>query len=211
MTRRKTLVIGVVLLAAFALGLWFGLAGKRGNGIHYLTLDPVLTVVPNPTTLKPFRLHQPDKQPFTLATLKGRWTMLFFGYTSCPDVCPGTLAVLHQVHELAGKQKAGAVWQTVFVSVDPARDTDAKLGQYVHAFDGKFLAATGSREQIDKLVKQVGAHYSISGEGKDETVSHSAAVYLVNPHAQLQALLTPPLDARSVVSRLGLVQQMLPK
>jgi protein SCO1/2 len=209
-TRRKILLIGVVLLAAFGIGLWLGIARKQGSNIRYLTLDPALTVVPNPQTLKPFTLQRSDKKPFTLASLQGHWTMVFFGYTSCPDVCPGTLAVLHQVHELVGRQKAGNRWQTVFVSVDPARDTDTRLGQYVRAFDRSFHAATGSREQIDNLVHQLGAHYTIRGEGKGETVSHSAAVYLINPRAQYQALLTPPLLARSIVSRLTLVQQMLP-
>ncbi|WP_417504146.1 SCO family protein [Marinomonas gallaica] len=125
----------------------------------------------------------------SLSDFDGKLKLLFFGYTHCPDVCPLTMANvkvgLKQVPEAMRDQV-----QTVFVSVDPERDTPDHLSEYVHFFDPNFVGLTGTKEEIDKVVRQYGAFYRIEkGDEKNYTVSHSARVYLIGKDNQIKQYL----------------------
>ncbi len=135
-----------------------------------------------------FTLTDQRGQPFALSQLNGRPAMLFFGYTFCPDICPVTLSKMAQVYELLeiGPQDL----QTVFISVDPERDTPEKLAEYLEYFAMETIGLTGSKEQIDKVVRQYGSYYELNKEqGKaDYFVDHSTYVFLVDQQGTVRFL-----------------------
>ncbi|MCK9283074.1 MAG: SCO family protein [Rhodocyclaceae bacterium] len=140
-----------------------------------------------------FALQKPQGI-FTQADLTGKWTLIFFGYTHCPDVCPTAMTLLK---ELRRRLASGGtpLPQVVFVSVDALRDTPALLGQYVPAFDPAFVGVTGSDEALAPLTKHLGVFFqrnSASGDPRNYTVDHSAAIYLIDPAGRLKAVFSPP-------------------
>jgi len=134
---------------------------------------------------------------FDLGRLRGRWTLLFFGFTNCPDVCPTTLAMLAETRRLLADLPAADMPQVVLATVDPARDTPEQLARYVAHFDPSFIGVTGSRESIDTLTRALGVAVLIGAPGPDGsyTVDHSAAVLLVDPAAAFAAVFSAPYAA----------------
>jgi protein SCO1/2 len=161
---------------------------------------PTATLIDDARPLPAFVLHRAGG---TLgnADLAGRWTLLSFGYTFCPDICPTTLATLQEV---AGRLKTRALPapQVVFISVDPARDTPGRLADFVRFFDAGFVGATGSDEEMAGLVKHLGVQYQ-RHEGPDSrhyVVDHSAVVYLVDPQGRLKATFSWPHDPAAMAA-----------
>ena len=126
--------------------------------------------------------------PFTLAGSNGRTvtqndfsggpTLVFFGYTHCPDVCPATLFEMSEVLRALGPDKKGAA---LFVTVDPERDTPDVLRDYLSSFDPRIIGVTGSREQIDPVLKEFRVYSrKVGNEGEDYTMDHTALVYLMD-------------------------------
>ncbi|MCP5421119.1 MAG: SCO family protein [Gammaproteobacteria bacterium] len=201
--RNKPLLIIVVGILAIGLGIGLGQyfmpegepAKPQIGGIFLVPAKPVVD----------FTLSQQANQPFTLADLKGHWSLLYFGYTFCPDVCPTTLTTLNRAMALLAKQgqdKDVAVWM---VSVDPQRDSLEKLKEYTAFFNPKFRGATGERGEIDKLAKEFGVYYQIHKPepGSDYyLVDHSAAIIVINPQGELQAVLTDTGSADKLASDL---------
>lgn len=140
---------------------------------------------------------------YTRRNLDETWTLLFFGYTHCPDVCPVTLAAMSASVE-AITALGGEPPRVVFVSVDPERDAPAHLRGYVTLFRDEFLGVTGPHDQLRRLAKALGVTYARSGDGPDYLVEHSAALLLVNPDGKLQAVFGPPHEpdviARDVIA-----------
>ena len=127
--------------------------------------------------------------PVLLPYRDGRWTLLFFGYTHCPDVCPTTLAYLHQEMRAMGTRAADL--HVVFVSVDPGRDTAAGAAQFALFYDPQFTGLTGDKAALDQLTTDAGAAYlpskPLPGTATYE-VMHSSSVYVVNPAGRVVAL-----------------------
>jgi len=146
--------------------------------------------------LQPFRLTDHNNELLDETGLKGRWSFVFFGYASCPDICPSTLATLDQVQDfLEQKTEIGvADMQVIFISVDPARDTPEMLGPYVAHFDERFIGATADKEEIDKLVRQFGAGYIFEPETApgQYLVAHSSMIFLTDPLGRLVAGFSQP-------------------
>ncbi len=131
-------------------------------------------------------LTDPDGQRRTLADFKGKVTVVFFGFTQCPDVCPTTMAELAQVKASLGKD--GDRVQGVFVTVDPERDTAAALKTYMGAFDPSFVALRGSPEEIAATVKEFKAFYA-KVPGKTEgsySVDHTAGSYVFDAQGKVR-------------------------
>lgn len=141
-----------------------------------------------PQIIGDFTLTGDDGSHFRLADLRGRYILLTFGYTSCPDICPTTLAMLRLARErLTLPTEKLAV---VFVSVDPERDTSEKVRRYASLFADDFIGVTGQPAEIDQAVQQFGASYRIDkGQvnlSAGYEVSHSAYVYVVDPEFRLR-------------------------
>lgn len=125
---------------------------------------------------------QTSEGPLKLADLSGHAVVFYLGYTNCPDVCPTGLAVLSQaIHALTPKEQAQV--RGVFMSVDPARDSVDTLKEYAAFFHPNIIGATGTREEIDRVVKRYGAFYRIgeeTGSASGYAVDHSSRLYLID-------------------------------
>ena len=139
----------------------------------------------------PFKLVDQDGKPADESVLKGKWTVLFFGYTFCPDACPTALTKLGAATQALGPKAADL--QTVLISVDPERDTPQQLKAYVSSpvFPKAITALTGTPEQIAAVAKNYGVYYAKNGEGQDYLVDHSTAFYLFDPKGKFVELVRP--------------------
>ncbi|WP_372522695.1 SCO family protein, partial [Sulfuricaulis sp.] len=135
-----SIMITTVALAAMLAGVWLALIYRENDSRVMLLPDKVMTLFPDPKPLTAFALTDHQNRVFDLASLKGKWSFLFFGYTHCPDICPTTLAILARARDNIVKSGVGAEdIQIVFISVDPNRDTADMLKQYVTHFHAAFL------------------------------------------------------------------------
>ena len=141
--------------------------------------------------LPEFALTDHTGRAYTRRDLEESWTLIFFGYTHCPDVCPITLATMSaSIDAIAAL--GGEAPRVVFVSVDPERDAPSHLRGYVTEFREDFLGVTGPHEELRKLTRALGVAYARDGDGPEYLVEHGAALLLVNPKAELQAVFAPP-------------------
>ena len=161
------------------------------------------TLLPSPRAIPEFALTGADGQPFTKARLDGQWSVIFVGFTHCPDICPNTLAKLKAVHGKLDAQKKPL--QVLFLSVDPERDTPPIIARYVTHFDPAFKGATGPTAELDKLGAAMGFLYMKSPGATPDTYSidHSSALILVNPQAQVAGYFTQPLRVDALAADLG--------
>ena len=206
-----SIMIASVVLAAMLAGVWLAATYRENDSRAMLLPDQVMTLFPDPRPLTAFALTDHQNRVFDLASLKGKWSFLFFGFTHCPDVCPATLAILARARDNIDKNIVGAEdVQFVFISVDPRRDTADKVGQYVTYFHPGFLGVTGDNAQIGNLAGQLGAAYEVSIEPSVENypVYHTAAVFLVDPQARYHAVFTPPLDAEVIGKRFKVLREL---
>ncbi len=140
------------------------------------------SVLDEPLAVPQFTLLDHTGRPFHLADQEGKVVLLFFGYTSCPDVCPTTLATWRQVHDLLGDD-AGRV-KFAFVTVDPERDTSERLGRHVQAFNPDFVGLTGMPEELQGVYDIFDVYHEV------DTSSQSALGYLIN-HTATTFVLDP--------------------
>lgn len=142
-----------------------------------------------------------DSGPTTLAAFKGRWTILLFGYMTCPDVCPTALAHLAREVDALGPQADGA--RIVFISVDPKRDGPIALGKYVRHFRNDFVGLTGSEAALNVVTGALGAYYGYE-DAKDSAagylVTHSSSFFLLDPQGRFVKALPAPHE-RGVVAQ----------
>ena len=211
MSFKFSVMIASVVLAAILAGVWLADVYREHDARAMLLPDQVITLFPDPRPLTAFTLTDHKDRVFDLASLQGKWSFLFFGYTYCPDVCPTTLAVLARAHDNIARNTLGAEGiQFIFVSVDPNRDTAGELRQYVEYFDTSFLGVTGDNAQIANLAGQLGAAYqvAITPGMENYPVYHTAAVFLVDPQARYHAVFTPPYDAETISKRFKVVREL---
>ena len=123
---------------------------------------------------------------FELQSLRGQAAMLFFGYTYCPDICPVTLSKMGRVYQFLGEDQQDLT--TLFVTVDPKRDTQEKLAEYLDYFAIDAIGLRGDKEEIDQVVRQYGAHYSLGEEQEAYLVDHSTYTYLIDQQGKVRFL-----------------------
>lgn len=161
---------------------------------HAVAVDP-------PRPVAEFRLVDQHGAGFTSADLRDRWTVLFAGFTHCPDICPATLGLLGAVGERLGPAPG---YRTIFVSVDPERDTPARLREYLDWFDPAWTGLTGPKAELRPFLDSLGIGYVRvpTGDGK-YTVDHSTALVLIDPEARVTGYWKAPLDAEALIADLG--------
>ncbi|WP_299081488.1 SCO family protein [uncultured Paraglaciecola sp.] len=144
-----------------------------------------VSLYPQARALPDFRLVDHNNQTFTPADLKGHWSLVFVGYTYCPDICPTTLAELKSIYPELQKIVSDFPIQVVLLSVDPKRDTPERLNEYINFFDPEFIAVSGEHGQLFPLVRAMGMMYSMSEstDNPNYLVDHSSSVVIVNPDA----------------------------
>ena len=157
------------------------------------------TWLPQAKPVGDFSLTDTSGRAFTRRDLGGAPTLVFFGFTHCPDVCPTTLMKLAQVRKRAGLTGL----RVLFVSVDPQRDTPPVLGMYVHAFDPAFLGLSGEPGAILAVAANFGVAVNrVELPGGDYTVDHSAVVFLLDARARIAAIFTPPFEVAALAADL---------
>jgi protein SCO1 len=189
----------IFVLAALAAGAVFAFQLRPSGAALQLESGIVL---PQPRQLPAFALVDQRGRPFSHHALEGRWTLVFAGFTHCPDICPATLSTLKAVQERL--DDLGAEVQTVFLSLDPERDDPGTLAQYLAHFDPAIIGVTGARVELDKLMSGLGLVYLKVPSGPQQyTIDHSAAVALVDPHARVAAYFKPPLRPEALAADLA--------
>lgn len=135
----------------------------------------------------PFTLTNQDGQVVTEKILEGKWSLVFFGFTYCPDYCPTTLGVLNAVQERMGDKARDL--QILFVSIDPERDTPQMLKDYLSSdgFPDGVIGLTGTPEQVAQAAKAYRAFYQKVGEGEGYTMNHGLTVYLMGPDGRFRS------------------------
>ena len=153
-----------------------------------------LYLLQTPRDIGEFALVDHHGEPFNPARFKGRWTLVFFGFTYCPDICPTTLTFLNEfMVSLEGTEAQDT--QVVMVTVDPARDTVQKLAGYVPYFNPDFIGVTGDFLDIHRLATALNTPFrKVMGEGDNYLVDHSANVVLINPRGDYHGFFKAPLD-----------------
>ncbi len=147
-----------------------------------------------PRAIGEFELLDHRGGTFTPESLQGGWTLVFFGFTHCPDICPTTMAFLDQlVGELQGTEAEDT--RVVMISVDPARDTVEQLGVYVPYFNEEFTGVTGEFLDIHRFATNLNTPFrKVPGDGENYQVDHSANVVLINPRGDYHGFFKAPLD-----------------
>jgi protein SCO1/2 len=148
-----------------------------------------------PRALPPFELTDHHGQPFDKQRLEGKWTLVFFGFTHCPDICPTTMSLLSQFMEKLDGLPEQEDTQVVLVTVDPARDDVEQLALYVPYFNPEFIGVTGEFLEIHRFATALNTPFrKVPGQGENYQVDHSANVVLINPRGDYHGFFKAPLD-----------------
>lgn len=188
---RVTLVIVCVFIALVLVGFIHKMNQPRVLNKHELR-EKGTVLLQTPRKFSDFALTDHKGQPFGLDQLKGKWSLVFFGFTHCPDICPTTLAAAGRMYaELSNEEKEQL--QVVLISLDPERDTTEKLAQYVPYFHPDFIGASGNQYVLLKLATELNVAYSkVELEDGDYTIDHSGNLVLINPLGHYYGFLKPP-------------------
>lgn len=185
-------VVGLVIGLAAVFFLWDRVAPHTFAG----------TLMQSPQQVYDFTLTGTDGQPVAMHSLQGKYILLFFGYTSCPDICPTTLREMKAVlNDLGGK--AGQV-QPVFISVDPEKDTPQRLKAYLNNIDPRIMGLTGDLDSITGTASQYGIFFQKRpyGTAGDYLVDHTATMLLVDPKGFLRVVYPYGTDPGAVAGDL---------
>jgi protein SCO1/2 len=190
MSRR---ILALIAVLALALAILTGLAVRKG----VLGAQPQTAAVGGP-----FQLVDTTGRTVDQDVLKGKWSVVFFGYTHCPDICPTTMFAMGQVEPMLGPKASDL--QTVFITVDPARDTVKQLAAYVAnpAFPKRLVGLTGSPAQVDGAAKAYHVFYQKAGEGDDYAVAHASYSYLMTPTGRFACVIPYGLTPEQIAGKI---------
>ena len=177
-----------------AVALTFGVAAAT-LGIHSLS-DGSATAAMRGISGH-FTLTTPRDEVVTDRSFPGKWLLVYFGYTFCPDACPTALNALGNALDELGPRAAKV--QPIFITVDPEKDTPQVVADYVKAFDARIVGLSGTPEQIAAAAKEFRVYYEVRPLGDDEyAIDHSSFIYVINPQGQVVELLTGNLPGHSM-------------
>ena len=185
----------IVVVASLLLGAC-GLIPANYRGI----------VLDEPQAVPDFSLVDQNGQPFRLSDQQGKAVILFFGYTSCPDVCPTTLATWRKVHDALGEDSDRV--RFVFITVDPERDTPERLGMHVNAFHADFVGLSGSAEDLEPIYEffsVVREKQQVPDSALGYLINHTSSSFLVDPEGQWQLRETYGTPAEDIAHDIQLV------
>ncbi len=150
----------------------------------------------------PFTLAATDGTVVTDKTYRGKWELIYFGYTFCPDICPTTLSAIAGALDALGPQAAAV--QALFITIDPRRDTPQILAAYVKAIDPRIVALTGTHDQTAAAARAFSVIYERQ-EGRDGAYffDHTSYIYVLDPRGNLVETLSDSADGKNIVRHLS--------
>ncbi|WP_020208522.1 SCO family protein [Gilvimarinus chinensis] len=187
-----TVLCCVAFMALVVAGVVHKLLSPRVMTQSELQLNGAI-VFDKPRRFEDFELLDQNGEPFTKDDLTGQWSLLFFGFTHCPDICPTTMADMARLKQNLPADIAEQT-QGVLVSLDPARDTPELLKDYVGYFNPEFIGVTGDFLQIRRFANQVNVAFTKVTQGDDYTVDHSGNIVLINPYGDYHGFFKPPFE-----------------
>lgn len=190
------LALVITSLAAFTTGWWQNTNPNEASVMSEGAL-------PVPGIGGPFTMTDHRGRPFTEHDLQGPSSLMFFGFTSCPDVCPTTLANISRYLRDLGKDAKHL--NAVFVSVDPERDTSQRLSQYLTAFDTRIVGLTGSQHQLLSMAQAYRFYFKkVELAGGDYTIDHTALVYILDAEGKFAGTIDFHEDPQTAVAKIRL-------
>ena len=215
MFNRTTLLILVAAIAA-GLGLWAAQRHFDGDARSAWPETTAIRLLSEPRELPAFSLRQSDRTQLVPGELKGHWTVVFLGFTHCPDVCPTTLAELAQAQKRWAALPDATRPRVLFVSVDPDRDTPDRTGEYAHAFHADTLAATADLPSLEAFARSLSLVFMKvpppTGAPADQySVDHSATLVVLDPRARMAGIIQPPLKPQAIASDLLALTKATPR
>ncbi|ODJ94708.1 cytochrome c oxidase assembly protein [Pseudomonas viridiflava] len=203
MTRTQKTVFILVAVVALIMGLTINrvLSGK-GPGDQTALIDAGVILLPQSRSLPSLSMNDQNGAPVAVDELKGKWTLVFFGYTYCPDICPTTLAQLRGIRTKLPQETVDNM-RVVLVSVDPNRDTPQQLKQYLGYFDPRYIGLTAPVADIQKLASALSIPFIPADTSKPGyTVDHSGNLALIGPDGRQRGFIRSPLNAQKLVAQL---------
>ncbi|WP_025996470.1 SCO family protein [Pseudomonas viridiflava] len=203
MTRTQKTVFILVAVVALIMGLTINrvLSGK-GPGDQTALIDAGVILLPQSRSLPSLSMNDQNGAPVAVDELKGKWTLVFFGYTYCPDICPTTLAQLRDIRTKLPQETVDNM-RVVLVSVDPNRDTPQQLKQYLGYFDPRYIGLTAPVADIQKLASALSIPFIPADTSKPGyTVDHSGNLALIGPDGRQRGFIRSPLNALKLVAQL---------
>ncbi len=203
MTRTQKTVFILVALVAIVLGLTINkVITTKGQANPAELIDAGIILLPQSRSVPALEMTDQNGQPVTMDQLKGKWSLLFFGYTFCPDICPTTLAELRQLKSQLAPE-ALARLQVTMVSIDPHRDTPAQLKQYLGYYKAGYSGLTGELTNIQALANAVSIPF-IPGDTSREhyTVDHSGNLAVIGPDGRQRGFIRAPLNVAKLAVQL---------
>ena len=203
MTRTQKTVFVLVAIVALIMGLTVQrVLLNKGAGDQTALIDAGIILLPQSRTLPELNMLDQNGATLAMDQFKDKWTLLFFGYTFCPDICPTTLAQIRQIRTELPKGDAEKL-RVVLVSVDPNRDTPQRLKEYLGFFDEQYVGLTGSVEDLQKLANAVSVPFIPADTSKPNyTVDHSGNLALLGPDGKQRGFIRAPLNGQKLVAQL---------
>lgn len=188
---RVTIIFVVVFISLVLAGFFHKFNQPRILNKHELRENGAV-LLQTPRKFSEFEFTDHKGQPFGREQLKDKWSLIFFGFTHCPDICPTTMASAAKMYAGLEDDEKDQL-QVILISLDPERDTTEKLAEYVPYFNPDFIGATGNKYVLLKLATELNVAFSkVELEGGDYTIDHSGNMILVNPYGHYYGFLKPP-------------------
>ncbi|MEJ2514585.1 MAG: SCO family protein [Gammaproteobacteria bacterium] len=189
----RFLPVILVAAGAAAAGAWFAARVSAPEAPEHAR------ILERPRAVPAVPMTGADGEALDPSLFRDHWTLVFFGFTNCPDVCPMTLQTLAGASERLGDLPEARQPEVVMISLDPRRDEPEQLGRYVAFFDESFRGISVAAEDLPELTRAFGAAFAYVPAGEDSyTVDHTASVFLVDPQARLAAVFTTPHTAEGI-------------
>ncbi len=205
--------ITLILVMAIAAGLGLALSQRLFSPYELpIVAKPVLasaSLINTPRALPAFSL-QSTNGALTAEQLKGSWTLVFLGFTHCPDICPTTLTDLARAQAIWAASTLPNKPKLLFVSVDPERDNPKLLADYAAFFNKDTLTATAPEAQLSEFTRSLGLVYMKVPQADSYTMDHSATLVLLNPNAEFAGLIRPPFNPETIASDLLALSKSTP-
>ena len=197
----------MVFIVILAMGAGFYLSLKQSQERDKQNKVVQDVFWPNPKQLNDFSTEDHNGKKFGLDNIKGKWSFLFFGYTNCPDICPITMSVMADAYKKLSIEFEN--FQTIFITVDPERDTTNNLSSYVSYFDKNFIGLKGNVKNESSLISQIGIAYYYNKNDKNYLVDHPASIFLIDPEMRLLAKLSPPHKSQKIINQFKEIKRFI--